>query len=55
MNNINEYLYKMNFKDIRWMKWSACPPDVYPIENLYNILKRKIYVGVYIEGLCYII
>lgn len=31
-------------KVITILDWSACTPDLYPIENLWNQLKRRINV-----------
>ena len=38
-----DFLASKGFKDAKLMVWSPASPDVNPIENLWSIVKRKLY------------
>lgn len=44
VKKINKYLNKIDFKDICLLKLPACLPNLNPTENLWRILKRKVYI-----------
>ena len=40
-----DFLKKFLVKSAQIMEWPACSPDLNPIENLWSVIKRKIYAG----------
>ena len=39
-----ECLQQLGFSGPRLMKWPACSPESNPIENIWSVLKRQVYL-----------